>query len=99
MNSSEIKFEVSTVLPGEKKDVTDVKKFHIKTSENLNYAVSVSLISQALKGDVRAIELIFDRMDGKVSQKIETVGDFGSLTTEEKRAKLASLITPANDRD
>jgi len=34
-------------------------------------AIALVLIKQALKGDIRALELLLDRLEGKVSQKVE----------------------------
>ena len=47
-----------------------LKKHHLK--EDIATAVVLRLIMNAIEGDDRAIEDIFDRIDGKVTQKVES---------------------------
>lgn len=54
-------------------------------------AITIALCQKAVKGDVKAIELIRDMVDGKpinnvnLSGKVETVNPYSNLSTEELR--------------
>ena len=54
-------------------------------------AVAIATIKKALKGDMRATEILLDRIEGKVTQKVETeikVTKLGDITIENKPLEL-----------
>jgi hypothetical protein len=58
--------------------------------------ILLTLINKAKAGDIRAIEIILDRTDGKVAQEIElsTTQNIDNLTPEQ-RAKLDKILNVA----
>ncbi len=96
MESCEIKLEMTQKMPDEK--LPRVRTLEISVSQNMNYAVSVALLSQALKGDVQAINTIFDRLEGKPIQTnlVGSGDDFKGLSLDEKREKLVELFGTIN---
>ena len=52
------------------------KKGTVKRSKEM---VAASIVNRAIKGDMRAAEMIFDRIDGKVTQPVEGTGENGEF--------------------
>jgi len=81
-------------------DGSQKKTYRIESDKELGYAVASSLVKQAIAGDVRAIDTILNRLEGKPVQSnlIADAGGspFGNLSIEEKRKKLADLIIGLN---
>ena len=71
----------------------------LKASENFNYVIAVVMIQKALEGNLRAVQMIWDRMEGKPAQALEIYkppkppDPFEGFTTDELR-KLSGLENP-----
>jgi hypothetical protein len=67
-------------------------------------AVAQKMIDMAMKGDVKAVAEVTDRIDGKPSQSVTMGGDgssisiqIASMTPEQKRRRLAELMAKARN--
>ncbi len=97
VNADEIKLEITTMRPGDNpgdNPIPEKNSFHIKSNMTIKYAVNVALINKALRGDVNAISLIYDRLEGRAIQtNLVADGDkYKHLSTDEKRVKLLELF-------
>lgn len=52
----------------------------LKKKVTISKALAYSVISKGLKGDIKAINMIFDRLEGKPKQSIEMDGDLNTNT-------------------
>lgn len=57
-------------------------------------ALAERLIGEAIKGDIQALKLVYERLGGKPKSAEEVAANNGeSLTLEQTRAKLAELLS------
>ena len=93
LDASELNLEVRTQMPGK---LPEIKRFNIKTDHSIKYAVTMAMISQAIAGDMRAINAIWDRIEGRVEtrekEKDPEKTEFENLTIEEKQQKIIELF-------
>jgi uncharacterized protein YihD (DUF1040 family) len=52
-----------------------VKKLKLETKQDFKTAISFILMQKALSGDLKAIEMVFDRTEGKPLQKTENTNE------------------------
>jgi hypothetical protein len=100
--------ERGRLLPGQSLNPTGLKKGtrHMATllkdaitkisneeGTKIDKQIVMALYHRAVKGDIRAIEMVFDRVDGKPLQEIDlTSGGETIGMSPEQRAKLDELI-------
>lgn len=97
--SNELNVEVCSKMPDQDGNMAEEsRKFNVTTDKNFSVAISVALIARAVKGDIEAIKVIFDRVEGKAVQMNVDLNnsDFTKLTPEERIEKIQSLIQPKN---
>lgn len=111
------KFEKGNKLGGRKKESLSLKKSLQKIldsnftkinpfsqeEETKKYYewVNISLLAAAMNEDVKAITMIYDRIDGKVPTKITLEGDDSALEAikQQMRAKLNQMKKKIADQD
>ncbi len=74
---------------------TIIREWELKSDHDLNAVVSMSLIEQAVDGNIQAINLIFDRIEGKAIQTnliADVNSEFSNMSIEDKKAKLAAFL-------
>lgn len=74
-------------LLGLKQNIKHPLKEGKKARVTVEEAVELALINKALKGDVRAIELISEKMYGKIPQDVNLGGQSDNPIVEEKKLK------------
>lgn len=91
MDATEINLEVKINVPG--KD-PEIRTYSINADHSMKYAVSLAMITQAIQGNISAINSIFDRIEGRIETRDpkEKKSEFPTLTNEEKRKKIIELF-------
>ena len=58
-----------------------------------------TIMEKAISGDMRAAELVMERIDGKVSQTLNLGGkiDWSGMTPEERSARISELLARRGD--
>lgn len=79
---------------GKVADVENIKNFMELKGKNISVeeAMHLQLVQKALKGDLRALEMVLSLMGEKPAEKVqvESVNPMSELTTEELRALINS---------
>ena len=81
--AKEIAFEVTVT---DKNGNVKTEKGNIKSKKTINELVSVQLLKKAVSGDLKAIDMVLDRTEGKPKQSV----DLTSLG--EKMASMPSCV-------
>jgi len=73
-----------------------VKKGRIESETTLNEVVATTLMSKAMNGDLRAINIVLDRIEGKPKQSLEVdIPDLTIMTKEERLKRIKELLDKA----
>ena len=78
MDSKEI--EISLTLPS-----GVVKKIGIKSDKTIKQSIIAAMIREAMTGNLQAAKELIDRVDGKVTEKIDVKNSHGVVVFEEIR--------------
>lgn len=76
-----------------------VKKLKLETKKDFKTAISFILMQKALSGDLKAIEMVFDRTEGKALQKIEASQDVTLTDKLDKIKKISFINNSVNEND
>jgi len=94
LESDAVNLEITQVDKAGKKKV---QKYDLKVDKNITYALSVALIREGLKGDVRALKEIYDRIDGKAVQAVEIFDcapdEMENMSQEELKSLRSSIVS------
>ena len=62
-----------------------------KVKQPVKYIIMLKLAQKAMKGDLKAIEIMLDRTEGKAKQIVEQITRNGDLTPEQLVAKIEQI--------
>lgn len=89
-----VEYEIKVTKGGE----TKIKKGKIESETTLNEVVATTLLSKAMNGDLRAINIVIDRNEGKPKQSVEVeLPQFPDMTIKERAKRLKELLDKANE--
>jgi len=89
-----VEYKIKVTKGGE----TKTKKGKIESETTLNEVVATTLLSKAMNGDLRAINIVLDRIEGKPKQSLEVeLPQFPDMTKEERAKRLKELLEKANE--
>ena len=89
-----VEYEIKVYKDDNKKP--RVKKGKIESETTLNEVVATTLMSKAMNGDLRAINIVLDRIEGKPKQPIEVdTPPFAEMTKEERSQRIKELAEKA----
>jgi len=89
-----VEYEIKVTKGGE----TKIKKGKIESETTLNEVVATTLLSKAMNGDLRAINIVLDRNEGKPKQSVEVeLPQFPDMTIKERAKRLKELLDKANE--
>ena len=92
--ANKVEFEIKVYNGGS--DEPTIKKGKITSESTLNEVIATTLISKAMNGDLRAINIVIDRIEGKPNQPIELdLPPFMEMPKEERAQRLKELIQKA----
>ena len=87
-----VEYEIKVTKDGE----TKTKKGKIESETTLNEVVATTLLSKAMTGDLRAINIVLDRIEGKPKQSLEVeIPDLPEMTKEERARRIKELSEKA----
>ncbi len=81
--------QITRVNPLDKNDLSSLEIAHL---------LNLTLIAKALEGDTRALAMIYDRIEGKVTQNINVNSDQASID-EIKKQMMENLESENEDED
>ena len=91
MLRSSLKERKDVFIEGE--DITTGKKVKIKVAMPTNRIIVATLCRLAAKGNLKAIELIWDRIEGKPKQQTDMNFDWENLSDEQLDVVIAKVIS------
>ena len=87
-----VEYEIKVTKGGE----TKTKKGKIESETTLNEVVATTLLSKAMTGDLRAINIVLDRIEGKPKQPLEVdIPQLPEMTKEERIKRIKELAEKA----
>ena len=64
----------------------------------MNEVVATTLLTKAMTGDLRAVDIVLNRVEGKPTQKVEVdVPDIPEMSLEEKMKRISELTKKAKE--
>lgn len=89
-----VEYEIKITKGGE----TKTKKGKIESETTLNEVVATTLLTKAMTGDLRAVDIVLNRVEGKPTQKVEVdVPDIPEMSLEEKMKRISELTKKAKE--
>lgn len=87
-----VEYEIKVTKDG----TTKTKKGKIESETTLNEVVATTLMSKAMNGDLRAINIVLDRLEGKPKQSLEVeLPALETMTPEQRAERMKYLLDKA----
>ena len=93
---------LSTILAEMLEEEVEVNEGGVKSKKKFSDVIIRKLIKKGYEGDIKAIQVIFDRTEGAAKQEIKINGEISNQESgfsQEEREKILDAIDKSNPQD